>query len=327
MAGIPTTVANVSNLVSSAATGVSTLGNLASAASSVDGIASAARLASSGLPAAGEAIGDFTSAIAAFTSDADPNDWRVRLSLSTWSSFQNSPVLAPLKSAGGLIFPYTPQITMQSSAKYGSVSPTQTNYLFHYFQNSDPGSISITAPMHVEDSTQALYWIAAVHYLRSLTKMFAGSDPKAGNPPPIVFLSGYGNYVFHNVPVVITKFSCDLMNDCDYIQTNVVGSAAGQIQGIADSVTGLSGAVGQIFPSINGTLNAINDIAGIVGQVAALAGQFGVGGSVSGGSAYVPTKSTIKVELTPMYSRNSVKNFSLDRFVEGGYLNNPFSYI
>jgi len=288
------------------------------------------------LPAAGEAVGDIISAVSTFGGDANPNDWRVRLSLANWSSFKSSPVLQPLKDAGGLIFPYTPTIAMNSGAKYDTIPTTHTNFNFQAFKNSDPGTITITAPMNVEDPTQGLYWIAALHYLRSLTKMFAGLDPKAGNPPPIVFLNGYGNYVFKNIPVVVTQVQATLDDKCDYIGVNVVGSAAGAAQGLADSVGGLAGSLGGVAGSIlgpdlggsvSGFLGGVSNIAGGIGQVAALAGTFGLGGSISGGVSHVPTKSTFVVTLQPIYSRSSARNFSLDRFVQGGYLNNAFGYI
>lgn len=300
---------------------------------SAGGFASAARLASSGLSAGAEAVGDIMGAVSMFgSSDADENDWRVRLSLPRWTSFQSSPVLKPLKNAGGLIFPYTPQVTMKPAAKYSPESVTHSNYPFHVYKNSDPGQIEISAPMNVEDPEQALYWIAAVHYLRSVSKMFTGFDPKAGNPPPVVFLNGYGNFVFKNVPVVITSFSLTLPKDCDYISTEVVGSAAGDVAGIADSVGDLADTVGGAFGDAFG--GAIGDIAGVVseaagfvGQAAGILGSFGVGGATSGGYAYIPTKSEISVTLSPVYSRNSARKFSLDRFVSGGYLNSTFGYI
>lgn len=290
-----------------------------------------ALLGGTGLSAGAEVVGDLVGAFASFGDDsANASDWRVRLSMAKWTSFQGSPVLKPLKDAGGLIFPYTPEIGISSSATYTKLSPIHSNYNFHAFQNSDPGEISITAPMNVEDSTQGLYWIAATHYLRSLTKMWTGSDPKAGNPPPIVFLNGYGNYVFKNVPVVVTSFSCTLQADTDYIGVNVVGSAAGAIQGVGGAIGGLADSVGGIFgndSAVGGAASAISGLAGGIGQIAGLAGSLGLGGSVSGGVSHVPVRSSFNVKLMPMYSRNSARNFSLDRFVQGGYLNNPFGYI
>jgi len=302
------------------------LGSALSNISGPDMVGSAIR--SINLPAAGEAVGDIMGAISMFGGSGDnPNDWRVKLSLPNWVSFKNSAVLKPLKDAGGFIFPYTPEIAISSAAKYTPVTPIHSNYPFQAYSNSDPGTISITGDFNVEDSSQALYWIACVHYLRSATKMFSGYDPKAGNPPPIVKLNGYGAYVFKNIPVVIQSMKITLSKECDYISCDVVGSAAGEIAGIADSIGGLADAVGGALPQLSGITSTVSSIAGGVGQVASLLGSFGVGGSTSGGTAHVPTKSTIAVTLIPAYSRASTRNFSLDRFVQGGYMNNSVGYI
>jgi hypothetical protein len=320
------TATSSTNLIGAATSGLSTLSNLSNGFNLADTL-----LNGTGLSAGAEAVGDIASAVASFGGDANPSDWRVRLSLANWTSFKGSPVLKPLKDAGGLIFPYTPQINIASSATYSKIQTIHTNYTFQAFQHSDPGTITITAPMNVEDATQALYWIAATHYLRSLTKMFTGSDPKAGNPPPIVFLNGYGNYIFKNIPVVVTQFSCQLDSDCDYIGCNVVGSMSGDIQGLAGGIGGLAesigGALGGAIPGLGDIAGGISTIAGGVGNIAGIAGSLGLTGTTSGGVTHVPTKSSYSVTLQPVYSRNSSRNFSLDRFVGGGYLNNSFGYI
>lgn len=307
---------------------VNTVSAISAALSTLDssaGVGGALRALN--LPAGGEAIGDIASAFAAFQGDPYANDWRVRLSLPNWSSFKSSPVLKPLRDAGGFVFPFTPRITIKGNAKYSQESIVHSNYPVNAYKNSDPGTIEITATMAVEDAGQALYWIAAVHYLRSVSKMFTGFDPKAGNPPPIVMLNGYGNYVFKNVPVAVSGFTCTLPSDTDYIHCDVVGSAAGNIAGSADAVSGLADTLGGAIPGISGFADTFSAIAGGVGQVAGLLGTFGIGGTTSGGKAYVPTKSEFSVTLTPMYSRTSIRKFSLDRFVTGSYLNSSFGYI
>lgn len=327
-AGLTSSIGAASNAVGAVGNAVNVASNLGSAISnlgSAEDFGSAMR--SLNLPAAGEAIGDLMGAVAEFGGDANANDWRVRLSLPKWTSFRSSPVLKPLKDAGGCVFPYTPSITVASSSKYTQIPTIHTNYLFQAFQSSDPGSITITAPMRVEDQSQGLYWIAMVHYLRSLTKMFSGSDPKAGNPPPVVFLNGYGNYVFKNVPVVVTKMSVNLAKECDYIGVEVVGSAMGALEGVTDSIGGLADTLGGAIPQLGGVTGMVSSIAGGVGQVAGLLGSLGVGGSTSGGISYVPTTSEFSITVQPVYSRDSVRKFSLDRFVQGGYLNNSFGYI
>jgi hypothetical protein len=349
------TVSAVDGLASGISAGVNIANNLSSALNTglniAGGVSSALR--SINLPPGGDPTGGLLGAASAvFGGDANPADWRVRLSIANAPSFQGSPVLAPLQQAGGLVFPYTPTITMQSSAKYSAISTTHTNYTFQAFHNSDPGSITITAPMNVEDATEGLYWIAAVHYLRSLTKMFTGNDYLAGNPPPVIFLNGYGNYVFKNVPVVVTNFTTTLPNDCDYISVaapNGVsfgggfggggGGPLGDIASAASVVGGIAG-IASAIPGLGNLAGAVGNIAGAVGNIAGAANAVGnllgggggggissMGGSVTGGVSHIPTKSEFTVTLQPIYSRDSARYFSLDTFVSGGYLNAPFGYI
>lgn len=325
-------VESVLGLGASAAGTSRAASNLAAALSNggdANGILSAIR--SLNLPVAGEAIGDIKATVAQFSGDGNENDWRVRLSLPTWTSFRTSPVLKPLVEAGGLIFPYTPSITMSAGATYTSPPVVHSNNNFRSFRSSDPGAITIEAPMNVEDATQGAYWVAAVHLLRSLTKMFSGDDPKAGNPPPIVYLNGYGNYVLKNVPVVVTKFILKLDNKCDYISVDVVGSAMGGIASGADNAARLGTSVGNIIdryiPGVSRLTGTVNGIAGAVGQITNILGSFGVGGAISGGITHVPTRSSFSVTVEPVYSRDSARRFSLDRFVAGGYITNQFGYL
>jgi len=277
------------------------------------------------LPRAGEVAGDLMSVYAVYK-DSTIDDWRVRMTLPTWPSFRGSSVLKPLKDAGGMIFPYTPQITLGSSATYTSMTPVHSNFKFNTYQHSDPGTISIVAPMNVEDADQALYWIAALHYFRAMTKMFSGNDPKAGNPPPIVHLNGYGSYVFNNIPVVVSSFTTALSAECDYIPVKTNTSIAGAVNSFAGGVGAIAGAVGSAF-GVSKVTDQITNITDGVSTVATMANSLGLGGSMNGGIAHVPTKSSFTVNLTPMYSRTSARKFSLDNFVAGGYLNNSFGYI
>jgi hypothetical protein len=278
------------------------------------------------LPRAGEVIGD-TMSVAPYFDDLKIDDWRVRLSLPLWPSFRyTNAVLQPLLDAGGMIFPYTPSITIHSNASYTAMQPVHSNYKFNAYQHSDPGTITITAPMNVEDQEQALYWIAALHYFRSVTKMFSGNDPKAGNPPPIVKLNAYGSYVFNNVPVAVTSFQTTLDAQCDYIPVATHTSMVGKVNSLAEGIGGLAGALGGAFGMQKAT-SKLTDITEGVSKVATLANAMGLGFDAEGGIAYVPTRSQFTVNLTPMYSRTTARKFSLDNFVTGSYLNNNTGYI
>jgi hypothetical protein len=148
-------------------------------------------------------------------------DWRVKLSFPSNPAFADSSVLAPLIATGGLVFPYTPAIQIIHSASYSEMSPIHNNYPFLSYENSKVDAITITAPFYIEDAAEAAYWVGAMHFLRSATKMQFGNDKDAGAPPPILQLDGYGDYVFKSVPVVIKSFTMDLPNDSDYISTGL----------------------------------------------------------------------------------------------------------
>lgn len=148
-------------------------------------------------------------------------DWRVRLGLP--GSIDKGELLQPIVASGGLVFPFTPTILIQHTANYNALQPVHSNYPYYNYQNSQIEDLVITGDFFVENAKDAQYWIAMVHYLRSVTKMSYGQSPNAGSPPPIVRLNGYGEYVFPNVPVVVRNFTVDLPADVDYIKTQVTG--------------------------------------------------------------------------------------------------------
>jgi hypothetical protein len=182
----------------------------------------ASALRSLNLPPGGERAPTASASAFIGTNDASAYDWRVKLDIPAW--FLNNGVLSPLQqSDSALIFPYTPTVSLTGSAMYDEQAVTHQNYQFVYFQNGKSEQIQIAAPFNVEDMEQGAYWIAAVHFLRSATKMFSGNDFFAGNPPIICKLNGYGNFVFKNIPVVIRSFTFDLPQDVNYI--NVGGQS------------------------------------------------------------------------------------------------------
>lgn len=234
----------------------------------------------------GGMTGQKTSPTSAVFSSA-ARDWRVRLNFPPNAAFITSPLLKPLLESGGLVFPYTPQIQIIHSASYSDMSPVHNNYPFLSYENSKVEAISVIAPFYVEDAVEAAYWVAAMHFLKSATKMQFGSDAAAGAPPPILKLNGYGDYVFKDVPVVIKSFTMDLPNDSDYISASIGEQASG-----GAAISKIASAVG------------INTPGGAVGQ----------------GVSWAPVKSTINLTLQPLYSRQQVRSFSLDKFVKGDYV-------
>jgi len=195
-------------------------------------------------------------------------DWRVRLSVP--ESFKDSPLMQPLVAqTNGLVWPYTPQVMIEQSASYSAMTPVHSNYPYYSYQNSQVSAINVMGEYFIENALEGEYWVAAIHYLRSVTKMaYGGNTSNQGSPPPVVRLNGYGDYVFKNVPVIVQSFTVELPSDVDYIQ---VGLGA------------------------NGN--------------------------------WVPTRSTINVSMTPIYSRRATTEFNLDAFVRGDYVINGKGYL
>lgn len=172
------------------------------------------------------------------------NDWRVRVSLAPGSNyFYNDPnniLLSPLiKETGGgtsaiqgqvsnifagggskrvgVVFPYTPQVTITHSASYTPVELTHSNYKHYAYNYSEVAAITISADFTVQNVNEGQYLLAVIYFFRACTKMFFGADPMAGNPPPMVYLNGYGQYYLPNVPCVVTSFGHTMPADCDYM--------------------------------------------------------------------------------------------------------------
>jgi len=175
-----------------------------------------------------------TPTLARFNASGADSDWRVKLSVP--AKLGSSQLLAPLNKTGNsMVFPYTPTIIISHSANYNSLSPVHTNYPFQIYENSQSDDITITGEFAVENAEEGQYWVAVIHYLRSMTKMFYGSD---GSPPLTCRLSGYGDYVFNNVPCVISNFTVDLPSDVDYIAVPLAVAIGGDELGNTISNSG-----------------------------------------------------------------------------------------
>ncbi len=224
---------------------------------------------------------------------AQEQDWRVRLSIPNVEPFKSeSNLLAPLRGTNGLVFPFTPTVLVSHSASYNALAPTHSNYPYQIYTNSQVDQLVITGDFFVQNGLEAQYWVSALHYLRSCTKMFYGGfdNNTMGAPPPVVKLNGYGDYVFNDVPVVIVQFTIDMPQEVDYISTSI-----GEYTG------GINAGLGKM-------INEQSKFAGAGGNPA------------STKSSWAPTQSLFSVTVQPLYSRRAIESFSLDKFVKGAYV-------
>lgn len=124
-----------------------------------------------------------------------------------------------LASIGGIIFPYTPQISFDLSADYASMAPMHSNFAIYFYQRSKIGEIQINGKFTVENSKEAAIYLATTHLLRSLTRMRSGGitgDSDSGSPPPVCRLDAYGEMMLKNVPVAIKSVRVELPEGIDY---------------------------------------------------------------------------------------------------------------
>jgi hypothetical protein len=231
----------------------------------------------------GKGSNNFEAAEKAYFDTALENkDWRVKLSVPP--SIAADGLLAPLQEAstgGHMVFPFTPTIIISHSAAYNTVAPIHNNYPFFAYQNSQVDAMTIVGQFYCQNATEARYWMACLHYLRTMTKMDYGIG-STGSPPPIAKLNGYGDYVFNNVPVIIQNFTVDMPNEVDYISTSFT--------------------TGPTPP-------------------ASKAGMDEAGGPVPKRShGWAPAESQFSITVQPIYSRSKQANFNYTDFTNGSNL-------
>ena len=218
---------------------------------------------------------------------ADKKDWRVRLvvpdgELTKFFDFANNPLMKPLEDSNGIFWPLTPAVVIQHSANYNAMDQVHSNYPHQAYQNSQVDSFNVIGEFPVQNSDDAKHWVATINFLRTATKMFFGSetglDGLKGNPPPILHFYGYGDHMFNKVPVIINTFNVELRPGIDYISTK-------------QSQVGFT--EGRVDPTLAAAVEAGES------------------------QTWAPTLSNVSVLLTPIYSRDKIKNFSMKKFVNG----------
>jgi len=240
-------------------------------------------------------------------------DWRVRLSLAPGATYlykdpdtSITGILSPLKATNGVIFPYTPAISVAYAAQYDPTTLTHTNYKFYTYNSSSVDQITLSCDFTAQDVFEANYLLAVIHFFRSVTKMFYGQDenPKNGTPPPLCYLSGLGAFQFDDHPLAITNFTYSLPTDVDYIRAGEVTSpksspatySTGQLQSMRMSTSGLQPGATVAPPQFSGAYRVLEP-------------------------TYVPTKIQISITAVPIMTRNTVSNdFSLKGYASGKLL-------
>jgi hypothetical protein len=174
-------------------------------------------------------------------------------------------------------------------------------------------NISIAGDFTAQDSAEANYLLAVIHFFKSVTKMFYGQDqnPSRGIPPPLVYLSGFGQYQFDRHPCVITNFTYALPVDVDYINAYPTNNSS--------AIGGVN--MQPFMPQIAKWISPLDRIRALTSKIQP--------GGLPPPPAFqrsqnineitrVPTKINIQLTAIPIVTRNAISNqFSLQKYATG----------
>ena len=254
------------------------------------------------------------------TNQPRSDDWRVRLSLAPQSKYLYNAaqpgILQPLKTTNGVIFPYTPQISTQYQANYTPYNLTHSNTKGYFYQSSNTGEVKLNATFTAQDTAEATYLLAVIHFFRSATKMFYGAtDALRGAPPPLVFLSGLGEYQFNKHPCVIQTFDYTLPADVDYVRADTSNQDGTNLTD-RRSLQNLP-----VNPG-NASEGRLTSAGLSPGGIPVLPAPTQLGTT---SPSYVPTKMEISIVLLPMQTRIQMsQQFSMEKYANGNLLKGGF---
>jgi len=215
---------------------------------------------------------------------SDKTDWRVRLQvpdgpLTKFFDFNNNPIMQPLAASQGIFWPLTPAVVIQHSANYNAMDQVHSNYPHQAYQNSQVDSMNIIGEFPVQNSEDAKHWVATVNFLRTATKMFFGSEDGIDG------LKG-------NPPPIMHLYG---YGDHMFNKVPVVINTFNV----------------ELRPGIDYISTKQSDVySQRPGNVSELV-------QTGDSQTWAPTLSNISVLVTPIYSRDSIKNFSMKKFVRG----------
>jgi hypothetical protein len=147
-------------------------------------------------------------------------DFRVILSaLHPDDIFKDNNILTPLKDLKGVLFPYTPTVTFTQAVNYMDLQLVHSNTDYSAYTRTPSVTIGINGKFTVQNQTEGLYALACLHFFRTVSKSYFGiidaQSNKAGLPPPVLVLDGYGDYIFNNLKVILKSHSWTFDDSAD----------------------------------------------------------------------------------------------------------------
>ena len=249
-----------------------------------------------------------------FSNNSDANGRRVRLRPKPAAAGQiygGNGLLQPLRSTNGVVWPYQPTITYEQSVEYASIDMVHVNQEILAYTKTPALKLSVSGQFSVQNQQEGIYALAAIHFMRTVTKMYFGTGSNLGTPPPVLLFDAYGQYMFNQLPVIVTNYSVELNADIDYVPVNLAN-----IQTYT-SLQSKTNALGQSkvlsTPQLQGFNNAKN--------VSAIASQlFNTSLSSSDGYIWLPSVFTLSAGLTVQNTATRLRSFNLDEFRTGALM-------
>ena len=258
-----------------------------------------------------------------FTNDSDSAARRVRLRpkpAAVKQIYGSGALLAPLQATNGLVWPYQPTISYSQDVNYNPSQAVHSNQEIMSYASTKAVSLTVDGNFTVQNQTEGLYSLACIHFLRTVTKMYFGQSKNAGTPPPVLFFDAYGQYMFNQLPVIVTNFTVSLPNDVDYVPVDLSGL---QVPNLVNSI---------IPPALQDIYSSVQQVGSLVGRTPSLSNLSNLSpGSIVtkftqtlGGGPYVwlPAVFDISVGLTVQQTPAKLVQFDLDAFRNGTLLTN-----
>lgn len=143
------------------------------------------------------------------------------------STAEEKTLMSILRFTNGLVWNYTPTITETRQVNYELDQPVHTNSGYNNYKNSPNPVLTVQGTFYAGTGTEALYLLACITFLRSVTLMDFGrkaaeaTDPNVaivGTPPPVLLFSAYGRYMYNDIPVIVKNVSFNYPDDVSYVQ-------------------------------------------------------------------------------------------------------------
>jgi hypothetical protein len=246
--------------------------------------------------------------------DFDAFGRRVRLRPKPGGALQvygSNGILQPLRRTNGLVWPYQPIITYDQQVDYQAMELVHANQEIFAYNRTNSLRLTVAGDFTVQNQQEGVYALAAIHFLRSVTKMYFGEkDPNAGVPPPVLLFDAYGPYMFNQLPVIVTQFQIQLNNDIDYVPVDLTNITA--LSTDASST--------QSTPALTGYDDVTNS-ALITGRM------FQKDLSSQDGYIWLPAVFNISVSITVQNTPYRLRQFELDKFRTGQLMKSEGRWI